>query len=222
MNSSVRKAIGVSCLVLLVIGAAFCFACSKSSTSDEVGGGNTAEKATASTSNQENGNDELVSAREAWEQVSSEVAAWDSGFTIAWVRGGTTAGDATGREKSWHFYVESGGQKRSTNFYFVAAEIPGVKQGVTRGEDTPFSSGRDTFDAGSWKIDSTEAVENALAAFKAQKYSNFVGGSEEELSLKSGKLVWEIKFSNGELGRDKAQHGTVSVDAQTGEVISVE
>jgi uncharacterized membrane protein YkoI len=221
MNSSVRKAIGVSCLVFLVIGAVFCFACSKSSTSDKAGGGNAEKQATTGTSNQENGNDELISAREAWEHLSSEMSAWDSGFTIAWVRGGTAAGDSTGRERSWNFYVESADQKRSTYFYFVSAEISGVKQGVTKDEDTPFSTGRDTFDIGSWKIDSTEAVETALAAFKAQKYSDFAGGSKEELSLKSGKLVWEIEFSNRELERDKLQHGTVSVDAQTGEVISV-
>ena len=166
----------------------------------------------------------LVSAREAWAQVADQVAAWDNGFRIATAQGGgAPANDATGKERSWSFYVESADQKRSTEFYFVAEETGEVKQGVTKGEDTPFSTGRDTFDAETWKIDSTEAVEKALAAFKSQKYSDFAGGAEAELSVQNGKLVWEVNLSNRPAKgvTPATQHGTVQVDAQTGEVISV-
>lgn len=205
-----------------MLAAAFCLACSKSSTTENAGGQKSTQGPQATTSGKTDA--KLVSAQEAWAQVADQVAAWDSGFTIAWAHGGGTTGwDSTGRERSWDFYVESADQKRSTDFYFVAADTGSVKQGVTKGEDTPFSTGRDTFDVGSWKIDSTEAVENALDAFKSQKYSDFAGDAKAELSVQNGKLVWEVELTNKPVKgvTPATQSGTVQVDAQTGEVISV-
>jgi uncharacterized membrane protein YkoI len=222
MNIDAKRWSGLLSLILLVLAAAFCFACSKSSTTENAGGQKGTQGPQATTSGKTDA--KLVSAREAWAQVADQVTAWDSGFRVASAQGGgAPANDATGKESGWDFYVESADQKRSTEFYFVAEETGGVKQGVTKGEDTPFSTGRDTFDAESWKIDSTEAVEKALAAFKSQKYSDFAGGAKAELSVQNGKLIWEVELSNKPVKgvTPATQSGTVQVDAQTGEVVSV-
>ena len=119
MNFEARRWAGVSSFILLMLAAMVCLACSKSSSTENVGGQKSTEGPQATTSSKTDAN--LVSAREAWEQMADEVAAWDSGFTIAWARGGGSTGwQSSGKEVSWHFYIESGDQKRSVDFYFVA------------------------------------------------------------------------------------------------------
>ena len=66
-------------------------------------------------------------------------------------------------------------------------------------------------------------MEKALDAFKSQKYSDFDGDAEAELSVQDGKLIWEVKLSNKPVKgvTPATESGTVQVDAQTGEVVSV-
>ncbi|RLF41073.1 MAG: hypothetical protein DRN12_03955 [Thermoplasmata archaeon] len=168
------------------------------------------------------GNSNLISAKEAWNNVKDEISNWDSNYRIARVRTfGTSEDDVYARESNWEFYVESSDGKKSTSFTYY------VKKGVSKDPDASFGTGRYTFSPDDWIIDSTQAAQIAMDAIHQNKFPDFDGGFQAELYADENNTpYWEIHYSsqskNGHIYLDKPlQYGMVKINAKAGEVISV-
>lgn len=176
--------------------------------------------------NTENGTSEttlgLISAKDAWDKVRPSVEAWDPGYTIARIQHfGTSHWSENAKETSWEFYVESSDGSTSTTFTYP------VQNSVSKDSDVPFGTGRNTFQASNWVIDSTEAASIAIKEIKDQKVSDFNGGLKAIIYAdKDGAPYWEIEYStrqkNGKMDLDiPLKYGTVEINAKTREIIDI-
>jgi hypothetical protein len=164
----------------------------------------------------------LLSAKVAWNNVKPEVEAWDPGYGIVWVNHfGSSYWADDAKETSWEFYVESANGSTSTTFTYP------VNNGVYKEPDAPFGSGRNTFQASDWTIDSTEAASIAIQEIKKEKISDFNGGLKAEMYTdEDGIPYWEMEYStrqkNGNMDLDiPLEYGTVKINAKTGDVIEI-
>ena len=166
---------------------------------------------------------DLISAKDAWQEVKNAVETWDPDFKLARVHHyGTNQWDINAKEISWEFYVESGDGDKSTDFTYSTEE------GLTKSTDTGFSTGRKTFEIINWTIDSTEAANIALDIVKDDIYPDYEGGFTAELYANENNTpYWEVVYNNrrkdGNYYLNKPlQTGAIEINAKTGEIIKID
>jgi len=163
----------------------------------------------------------LISAKDAWDKVRPEVETWDPGYKIAWIDHFGNHWSEDAKEQSWEFYVESADGATSTTFTYP------INNGVSKEADTPFGTGRYTFQASDWMVDSTQAASIALNAINDNTVPGFNGGLKAVMYANEDDIpYWDIDYDsqrkNGEIDLDlPSHHGDVKINAKTGEIIDI-
>ncbi len=210
-----KKSLFISIVIILILFAATLLTgCTDGKTKDDsndsgdVGNGDTTDSG-------------FISAKEAWEKVKTAVETWDADYSIARVQHfGTGHWTQNGKESDWEFYVESGDESRSTTFIYS------VEDGLSKLTDTPFDTGRSTFEIINWTVDSTEAASIALDAIRDNEFPDFDGGLDPEiLADENGNPYWTVDYSSRRKDGTYTlsiplEYGDVEIDAKTGEIIS--
>ncbi len=174
-----------------------------------------------------------VTMKEAWEKVKPEADKWNTNYKIASISDVTTAKSANleGKALGWEFLLEICDDQnfrdiclkgKIKSFYFHAEKVVGESVGVSSSEETPFSSGRPTFEASALVIDSDKAASLSRQAKKLQP--NVDEEFKMDIYSAGGKVFWTVGRGcnplkeQSETSCRKTDNYIVYLDAQSGQI----
>jgi hypothetical protein len=147
---------------------------------------------------------QLVTAKQAWAEIKPEADEWSENYRIARVSDISSPSyqRIDGLSLGWEFYLEQceeyfGGSStdlckegKTKTFYYQTTDVVGRPAGVSADQESTMTSGRRTFNAGKWKIDSDQAQDFAREAEGRERNEN----EEFEMAIEvtDGTPYWEV------------------------------